>query len=1152
MTKDKNSKNVLRHFKKQGLILLGRYYTHKKQYQVADMFYGKALDTDANHLSASHYHSYAYVLYEAKQFQKALFYVNAALEAGQRNHSKSFVLRGQIYLKLKRYAEAEYDLQDAIGLESKNSLAYYILGIVFILEKKWHQAVESLQTAKQLGYDTPKFHHRLGEAHFHMQHFKEAAEYFEMAANGWGTQIKSPLQIADLYYLTGVAWERAGNASEKDQFYLQALENDAKQNSQLLGVGVFHERFQQYDLAIAAYQMEKTAEPLYRLGLLYEKYRDITKAVHVYENVLSLNQLEADYHFRLGLCYKSLGKKEQAAICLEQAIARSNQVRMDWYMAYLDVLAALEDTEKYDSVAREMSSMSAYLNSCYLQGNKLTRQARYQMFYQAFAIQEKTVLLESMSGNRVSGNPLALFKEMLTDKRFEEYTFIWTVNNFRVVPEEFKHLPRVIFVNRYTDAFYKYLSAASILVNDVTFPEFFVKKTGQTYLNTWHGTPWKTLGYDVKTARMDYANTARNFLQATHLLLPNSYTYEHQLVPYQVAGIYPGEAAITGYPRIDLTYQAFNHPQPVRERLGIEHTDKKVILYAPTWRGENAFKSFDKTRLIEDLERLSQLNATIIFRGHQLAEALLSDIEVPNVLIAPVTLDMNELLGIVDILITDYSSLFFDFLVTNRPIVHYIYDYDIFEEERGLYFGTEELPGEIAQTRDEMLEATEKYLKMNDFEPGDAYKSAQEKYVYKDNGRVTTRVIDWFIYGEENDIRLISEKSDKEKILFHAGSFQPNGITSAFINLVHAVDKEKYDITVVMSDAIIHHPARLEQLERIKREVNIIPRTGHFKRSDEGFLTENMKEFEWSGDQTTEMIQRDYHHEFKRLFGSVEFDYLVDYSGYSPYYNQLLVSNPNRGAKHTVYVHNDIYSEYISRHPRLYEIFEQYKQYDKVVSVSQPTSELNQQNLQTRFEIPEAVFDFIDNIQDPASVREKSKADLEKKQDEELFKAGYTSFVTMGRLSEEKDQEKLIRAFEKVYQERQDIRLFILGDGPLKYRLNEVIEELRLKEAVYLLGQKKNPYPYLQHADCFVLPSNYEGQPVVLYEALILQKPIIATDIVSNRGVLEDGYGKLCDNSVEGLREALNHFLTGEFAFQLFDIEQYNQQAIDMLYDKVL
>src|SRR5699024_11849502 len=115
----------------------------------------------ASRFSASHYHSYAYVLYEEKQFQKALFYVNAALEAGQRNHSKSFVLRGQIYLQLKRYAEAEYDLQEVISVENKNSVAYYILGIVFILEKKWHQAIEALQTAEELWNDSQKLHHRL-------------------------------------------------------------------------------------------------------------------------------------------------------------------------------------------------------------------------------------------------------------------------------------------------------------------------------------------------------------------------------------------------------------------------------------------------------------------------------------------------------------------------------------------------------------------------------------------------------------------------------------------------------------------------------------------------------------------------------------------------------------------------------------------------------------------------------------------------------------------------------------------------------------------------------------------------------------------------------------------------------------------------------
>src|SRR5699024_4916308 len=144
--------------------------------------------------------------------------------------------------------------------------------------------------------------------------------------------------------------------------------------------------------------------------------------------------------------------------------------------------------------------------------------------------------------------------------------------------------------------------------------------------------------------------------------------------------------------------------------------------------------------------------------------------------------DMNELLGIFYFLITVYFSVFFILLVKIRTIVYYLYDYNSFEAERGLYFGTEELPGQTVRTSEEMLEATEKYLAMDDFEPGDSYTSAQAKYVYNDDGHVTSRVLDWLIFGENNDIQLISENENKYKILFHAGSFQPNGITSAFIN----------------------------------------------------------------------------------------------------------------------------------------------------------------------------------------------------------------------------------------------------------------------------------------------------------------------------------------------------------------------------------
>src|SRR5699024_7559700 len=88
-------------------------------------------------------------------------------------------------------------------------------------------------------------------------------------------------------------------------------------------------------------------------------------------------------------------------------------------------------------------------------------------------------------------------------------------------------------------------------------------------------------------------------------------------------------------------------------------------------------------------------------------------------------------------------------------------------------------------------------------------------------------------------------------------------------------------------------------------------------------------------------------------------------------------------------------------------------------------------------------------------------------------------------------------------------------------------------------------------SDCFVFPSDYEGQGLVLYEALALSKPIIATDIITSRGILKNKYGELCDNSVEGLVKSMHKFLDGELQFSSFDINEYNKHAMKLFYEKV-
>ena len=157
----------------------------------------------------------------------------------------------------------------------------------------------------------------------------------------------------------------------------------------------------------------------------------------------------------------------------------------------------------------------------------------------------------------------------------------------------------------------------------------------------------------------------------------------------------------------------------------------------------------------------------------------------------------------------------------------------------------------------------------------------------------------------------------------------------------------------------------------------------------------------------------------------------------------------------------------------------------------------------------------------------------------------------MARLSPEKDQEKLIKSFSKLVMDYPKAKLLILGDGPLKHYLSSLISKLGLSSNVFLLGIRFNPFPYLKRADCFVLSSNYEGQPMTLLEAMILEKPVISTDIIGSRSALENRPGYLVDNSEQGLYLGMKDFIEGKLHFEPFDYETYQTQALEMFYTRV-
>jgi glycosyltransferase involved in cell wall biosynthesis len=161
---------------------------------------------------------------------------------------------------------------------------------------------------------------------------------------------------------------------------------------------------------------------------------------------------------------------------------------------------------------------------------------------------------------------------------------------------------------------------------------------------------------------------------------------------------------------------------------------------------------------------------------------------------------------------------------------------------------------------------------------------------------------------------------------------------------------------------------------------------------------------------------------------------------------------------------------------------------------------------------------------------------------------GVRTFVTASRLSPEKNHARLIKAFDRVHQEDPDTRLVILGSGPLRGALDQLVNDLGLRAAVNLAGHQANPYGVMAGSDCFVLSSDYEGQPMVLLEALVLGLPVVTTAFASVADALPEGCGLVVDRSERALADGMRKFLHGEVPTQPFDYVAYNRQATEEFY----
>jgi len=808
----------------------------------------------------------------------------------------------------------------------------------------------------------------------------------------------------------------------------------------------------------------------------------------------------------------------------------------------------------------------------YNTNQKFKNNVNYTKAYVKNKIKPNVILYETMGAQTMSGNPFALFQQLL--KREERnFVHVWVVQKKQDFETHgYETYSNVKFVERHTPKYMYYLTTAKYLINDDTFPAYFIKKEGQIYVNTWHGTPLKTLGKDMKGIPSLHKNIQRNFLQADYLVAPNGYAANILVNSMSISGIYPGKIIEEGYPRIDATYKTdkatFIH-DVLSQAVMIDPT-KKIILYAPTWRElmGNKFNNInDIKRVIENITQQLPATHQVILKLHQDVYQFLDKTEALAAITVPPHIDTNALLAAVDLLITDYSSILFDFYVTKKPMIIFAYDYDEYVAGRGLYLDLTQLDVPVTFNIDTFMTVLLETIKQKEERP---YQEMIQKYCYKNlDGTTSARYIDIIFNGNETDYNVYSVQNTKKNIIVYGGGLRNNGLTSALVNLTNTVDYDKFNLVLIDKDSLNND--NIKYLKKLHEKTKIL-----YRESDVNLTIREWIFYVYSlRKYNAKYIEKFnipslYQREFRRLFGDIKKDVVIEYSGYSRFWTQLFAYSDAK--KKIIYLHSDMWEESMkmvnNRFPHrtgFNIIFRLYDKFDVLACVGKKTMEANIRKLNGFFDVKK--IQHIPNSLDATSILQKAESfeytDVEianrnyllhmNNATQTIFgfpapRKGSIIFMTIGRLSPEKDHLKLIEAFKKLFNDRPEyqnkVQLYIIGTGTLARELQRKVTDYGLVDTIIFTGHLDNPFPLMRKGHCYISSSNYEGQPMVLLEALVLNKAIIATRIEGNVGVLGEKYGHLVDNSINGLYNGIVDYLENKFVEnQSFDVESYDRKA---------
>ncbi|SFN47540.1 Glycosyltransferase involved in cell wall bisynthesis [Chryseobacterium oleae] len=345
----------------------------------------------------------------------------------------------------------------------------------------------------------------------------------------------------------------------------------------------------------------------------------------------------------------------------------------------------------------------------------------------------------------------------------------------------------------------------------------------------------------------------------------------------------------------------------------------------------------------------------------------------------------------------------------------------------------------------------------------------------------------------------------KKKILIRIGSLRHGGAEKVLINFLKNLPEDKYEVDLLINlytGMYIKEVPSWVKLHYLLKGEMITTNKPH-EIPVKAFRVLYQKMFLWFPSLLYKFVLKD-----KK--------YDVEIGAIHGMYRELL-SSPQKDSKKIIWIQNDIFNlkEYTP------DVIRQFFQFDRILVISNKLKEEMQKVAQNDRE-KQAVVKIFNPIDKQDTLKKANTAI-----DDYPFSNDIPTFITIGTVYPQKGYDRLLDVHKKLIDEGLKHQIIIIGDGFEFEKTQTQLNELGLQETVKMLGFRSNPYPYLKKADFYVMSSRHEGFPTIIAEALILNKPVVSTDVSGIKDLLQDGkLGLIMPNSEDGIYEGMKKFLT--------------------------